>query len=119
MKSRTLGRIAGNRGAALRSAERILWILLAAGVDRAVGVDKRAPRLALAPICAVAQHFDKTDLNDNARRFPCERLPANEVGIGRSFAGGLRGRSKRSRNKDRERYHLRRPNHAGLEIPNV
>jgi hypothetical protein len=66
------------------------------GVDRAVRVDKRAPHLALAPFCAVAQHFDKTDLNDDARRFPCERLPANEVGIGRPLPGGLRVKGDQS-----------------------
>jgi hypothetical protein len=57
---------------------------------RPVRVDQRAPRLALAPACAVALHLDKTHLDDDARRFPRERLPANEIRIGRPLAGGLR-----------------------------
>jgi hypothetical protein len=88
MKSRTVARIAGNRGAALRSDG--LVDPDGRGVIRAVWVDQRAPRLALAPAYAVAQHLDKADLDDDARRFPRERLPANEVGIGRPLAGGLR-----------------------------
>src|SRR5580700_8769185 len=88
MKSRTVDRREPRRGLEVGRAD--LVDLDCRGVNRAVRVDQRAPRLALAPAYAVAQHLDKTDLDDDARRFPRERLPANEVGIGRPLAGGLR-----------------------------
>ena len=60
------------------------------GVDRAIRVDLGAPRLALAPALAFTQHFDETDFDDDARGSPGERLLANELGVGGTFASRLR-----------------------------
>ena len=60
------------------------------GVDRSIRVDPGAPGLALAPAPALAQHFDEADFDDDARRFPGKGLFANELGVGRPLARGLR-----------------------------
>jgi hypothetical protein len=44
------------------------------GVDWPIRVDPGAPRLALAPALAVAQHFDETDFDDDAGGSPGGRL---------------------------------------------
>src|SRR5882762_9317733 len=60
------------------------------GVDWPIRVDPGAPRLALAPALAFAQHFDETDFDDDARGFPGERLLANKLGVGGTLASRLR-----------------------------
>src|SRR5271165_1986868 len=90
MKSFTFGRIVGNRGAFLRSAGRIPWILMASRSIWAVRVDPRAPRLALAPALAFAQHFDESDFDDDARGSPGERLLANKLCVRCTLASRLR-----------------------------
>src|SRR5271165_4710251 len=60
------------------------------GLDWAVRVDPGAPRLALAPALAFAQHFDESDFDDDARSSPGERLPANKLGVACRLAGRLR-----------------------------
>ena len=52
-----------------RSSEQS-WYLDGLGVDWPIRVDPGAPRLALAPALAFAQHFDETDFDDDARRSP-------------------------------------------------
>ena len=59
-------------------------------VDRPIRVDPGAPRLALAPAIAFAQHFDETDFDDDARGLPGERLLKNELGVGGTLASRLR-----------------------------
>ncbi len=60
------------------------------GVDWPIRVDFGAPRLALAPALAFAQHFDETDFDDDARGSPGKRLLANELGVRCTLASRLR-----------------------------
>ena len=60
------------------------------GVDRPIRVDPGALRLALAPAIAFAQHFDETDLDDDAKGSPGKRLLTNEFGVGYTLASRLR-----------------------------
>src|SRR5271166_1812866 len=60
------------------------------GVNWPIRVDPGAPRLALPPALAFAQHFDETDFDDDARGSPGERLLANELGVGCTLASRLR-----------------------------
>jgi hypothetical protein len=59
------------------------------GVDWPIRVNPGAPRLAFAPTLSVAQHFDETDFDDDARGPPGKRLLANELGVGRTLASRL------------------------------
>ena len=60
------------------------------GVDWPIRVDPGDPRLALPPALAVAQHFDETDFDDDARGSPGERLLADKLGVGCTLASRLR-----------------------------
>ena len=60
------------------------------GIDGPIRVDPRAPCLALAPALSVAQHFDETDFDDDARGSPGKRLLANELGVGCTLSRRLR-----------------------------
>src|SRR4029077_17788824 len=60
------------------------------GADRPIRVNPGAPRLALTPALAFAQHFDETDFDDDTRGSPGKRLLANELGVGGTLASRLR-----------------------------
>src|SRR5208337_2459443 len=60
------------------------------GVNWPIRVEPGAPRLALAPALAFAQHFHETDFDDDARSSPRERLLADKLGVGCTLASRLR-----------------------------
>jgi len=60
------------------------------GVDWPIRIDPGAPRLALAPALAFAQHFDETDFDDDPRGSPGKRLLANKLGVRCTLARRLR-----------------------------
>src|SRR5271166_3122289 len=63
---------------------------MASGSNWPIRVDPGAPRLALAPALAFAQHFDETDFDNDARGSPGKRLLANELGVRCTLASRLR-----------------------------
>ena len=55
-----------------------------------IRVNPGAPRRAFAPGLSVAQHFDETEFDDDARGSPGKSLLANERGVRGSLASRLR-----------------------------
>jgi hypothetical protein len=101
MKSFIFGRIVENRAAFLRSAGRILWILIASGSIGPSGLTLERHVSPFRQPSPFAHHFDETDFDDDARALQakgCFRInSASRVRLPVVSASKATSRSKPSR----------------------
>ena len=89
-KSFTFARIVGNRGAFLRSAARILWILMASGSIGPSGLTLELHASPLRQPSPSRSISTKPTSMMMPRSSPGKRLLANELGVGCTLASRLR-----------------------------